>query len=196
MNESPPSNQNLHSNLYCDCIYVFIEILYFFVQQSHIRVEFNEVLSDFCQQWLVKEMSSVQHLGLVIFYLPSAVPFCCVVHSLRSRLSPFRLIPSCPIFVAQEIRISSPLLLHTSCWTIYFHFSLMSHVKLSLHSCLLVHCLERTRTFFFFLHKSCSNQVAMGTVHLQLYVMQQLLPSNTETFPDLHLNIRFVELFP
>lgn len=120
-------------------------------------------------------MSSVQHLGLG--YILSAL--CCVVHSLRSRLSPFRLIPSCPIFVAQEIRISSPLLLHTSCWTIYFHFSPMSHVKLSLHSCLLVHCLERTRTFilFYFLHKSCSNQVAMGTVHLQLYVMQQLLPS-------------------
>lgn len=123
-------------------------------------------------------MSSIQHLGLVIFYPASAVPFCCVVHSLRSRLSPFRLIPCCPIFVAQEIRISSPLLLHTSCWTIYFHFSPMSHVKFSLHSRLLVSCRERTRTsffFFFFLHKSRSNQVAMGTVHLQLYVMQQLL---------------------
>lgn len=43
MNESPPSNQNLPSNLYCDCIYIFIEILYFFVRQSHIRVELNEV---------------------------------------------------------------------------------------------------------------------------------------------------------
>lgn len=148
-------------------------------------------------------MSSVQHLGLVIFYPPSAVPFCCVGHSLRSRLSLLHLIPSCPIFVAQEIKISSPLLVHTSCWTIYFHFSPMSHVKLSLHSCLLVHCCERTRTFFFFFF--CINRVPIrlpwepftcSCMSCSNFFHRRLFPSNTETLPDLHLNIRFVELSP
>lgn len=146
-------------------------------------------------------MSSIQHLGLVIFYPPSAVPFCCVVHSLRSRLSPFRLIPCCPIFVAQEIRISSPLLLHTSRWTIYFHFSPMSHVKFSLHSRLLVSCRKRTRTSFF----SCINRVPIrlpwepftySCMSCSNFFYRCLFPSNTETLPDLHLNTRIVELSP
>lgn len=108
------------------------------------------------------------HKGLVVFCLPSTV-LCCVVHSLRSRLSPLSLIPCCPIFVAKEIRVSSPLLLQTSCSTIYFH-SVQFPMWDVLSTLTSLSTGMKGQEPFLLLHKSCSNQVAMETIHLQQLV--------------------------